>query len=271
MPSGDTIGLGRPCKLCIDPGHGGRDSGAYVNGIVEKDWNLKIALNLCERLEAVGHTVVMTREGDDYVGLEARGRFSVAQESDLFVSVHHDDARPNTQVHGCSSFVRYESYRNGMDLGSRITTSIDETFHRGFAYGTKCQKHWVNLGVLRGGNNDGLVTATVVECGCLSNVEDAALVRSPGYVDRAAFAILRGIHRHLGLTVPAEGPQPQPEPSKELLVIGSDGQVVDCEPRIANGVTRVDITPVAAACGFVAHWRPDQPQGPRIYLKPKEA
>ena len=62
-----------------------------------------------------------------------------------------------------------------------------------------------------------------------------------------------------------------PVPSSELLVIGPDGQVVDCDPELVGGVTRVDIAPVAAACGFVAHWRPDQPQGPRVYLKPKES
>jgi len=59
----------------------------------------------------------------------------------------------------------------------------------------------------------------------------------------------------------------QSEPSGELLVIGPDGQVVDCDPELVGGVTRVDIVPVAAACGFVAHWRPDPPQGPRVYLK----
>ena len=219
MASGDTINLGRPCKVCIDPGHGGRDSGCAHFGVQEKDLNLAICLRLKSLLEARGHTVFLTRTGDTYVELTDRGRYSVAKGSELFVSVHHDSA--DAARRGCSSFVRYPEYRNGMDLGTQLTTALDAEFQHGFAYGTKCQKHWINLGVLRGGNNDGLVTATVVECACLSSRQDFEFIRQAGYYDRAAEALLRGIHRHLGLPVDAE----EPEPEAKYTLVGIDGVV----------------------------------------------
>ena len=48
--------------IVIDPGHGGRDSGASKNGYNEADLTMKIALNLKEKLKKSGFTVKLTRE-----------------------------------------------------------------------------------------------------------------------------------------------------------------------------------------------------------------
>ena len=176
---------------------------------------------------------------------------SVAKGSELFVSVHHDSADASRR--GCSSFVRYESYRNGMDLGSRITVSLDESFGHGFAYGTKCQKHCVNLGVLRGGNNDGLVTATVVECACLSSAKDFEFIKQAGYPEKAACAILRGIHRHLGLAVPGE---PEVDPPGTVNVIAPNGDEIDCGAHLEDGRTVCRIAPVLDTLHIPHGWTP---------------
>ncbi len=263
----DTIGLGRACRICLDPGHGGRDSGCYQNGIAEKVPNLAIGLRLHDLLIGAGHAVFLTRGGDDYMELTNRGCYSVGANADLFVSVHHDDASPSTTRRGCSSFVRFEAYRNGMDLGSKITHALVETFDHGLAYGTWCQKHWVNLGVLRGCNNDGLVTATVVECACLSNAEDAALVRSAGYVERAALAIANGVHAHLGL--PAVGVDPGPPIDGGPLRVVLGDEVIDCAPVIEGGTTRVALRPLVEALGYEPFPPPHDNGQNAIYLKPK--
>ncbi len=220
----DTIGLGRPARICIDPGHGGRDPGAVANGVTEKHVNLSVALVLQDVLTFEGHDVRMTREADTWLDLTPRGRFSVANECELFVSIHHDwvgnAGTPDPDRRGCSSFVRYESYRNGMDLGTRITEALVGEWEHGYTYGTKCQKHWVNLGVLRGGNNDGLVTATVVECGCLTSPLDAANAERDDYATRTARVLKGGIHRHLGL--PDEGHEPETTPVKIITHGTSD-------------------------------------------------
>ena len=50
--------------IVIDPGHGGEDGGATGNGIVEKDYTLKISKYMYDRFKELGIPVVMTRDTD---------------------------------------------------------------------------------------------------------------------------------------------------------------------------------------------------------------
>lgn len=52
-------------KIVIDPGHGGVDSGATGNGIVEKDYNLMISKYIYDKLKNLGLDVYITRDSDE--------------------------------------------------------------------------------------------------------------------------------------------------------------------------------------------------------------
>ena len=52
-------------KVVIDAGHGGTDSGAVGNGIIEKDLTLKISKYIYDRLKDLGVDVKMTRTTDE--------------------------------------------------------------------------------------------------------------------------------------------------------------------------------------------------------------
>ncbi|MBR3693478.1 MAG: N-acetylmuramoyl-L-alanine amidase [Erysipelotrichales bacterium] len=52
--------------VIVDPGHGGRDNGAIVNGVREKDINRAVSEYLIEDLKAEGANVIVTRMGDEY-------------------------------------------------------------------------------------------------------------------------------------------------------------------------------------------------------------
>jgi len=54
-----------PKKVIIDPGHGGSDPGTSANGIVEKDYNLKISKYMSDRLNELGIPNSMTRTSDE--------------------------------------------------------------------------------------------------------------------------------------------------------------------------------------------------------------
>lgn len=74
--------------IVIDPGHGGKDSGAVGNGFMEKEIVLQISKQLSEKLRAMGYTVYMTRSNDVFIELKDRTKFANDKEADLFVSVH---------------------------------------------------------------------------------------------------------------------------------------------------------------------------------------
>ena len=59
-------------KIVIDAGHGGVDSGAVGNGIIEKDLNLKISKYIYNRLKDLGVEVKITRETDESLTPEER-------------------------------------------------------------------------------------------------------------------------------------------------------------------------------------------------------
>ena len=85
--------------IVIDPGHGGEDPGAVVNGFREKDVNLAVALKLKSLLETASAATVYTRLDDSTLGNSAQSRRSdldarvaIANHSraDIFISIHAD-------------------------------------------------------------------------------------------------------------------------------------------------------------------------------------
>ncbi|MEM8760728.1 MAG: N-acetylmuramoyl-L-alanine amidase, partial [Pseudomonadota bacterium] len=82
---------GRPFTVVIDPGHGGHDPGAVVHGVMEKTLTLVFARRLALRLDSLPDMrAVLTREGDQFLPLGARLRLAIAEDADLFISLHAD-------------------------------------------------------------------------------------------------------------------------------------------------------------------------------------
>ncbi|MDJ0825478.1 MAG: N-acetylmuramoyl-L-alanine amidase [Rhodobacter sp.] len=80
----------RPVVVALDPGHGGIDPGAERGGVVEAELMLTFARELREVLLRAGFEVVMTRDADIFVPLEARQSLARAQGADVFLSLHAD-------------------------------------------------------------------------------------------------------------------------------------------------------------------------------------
>ena len=78
-------------RVLIDPGHGGSESGATgLNGILEKDLNLKVSHLLESALKAEGFQVFMTRMQDVEVSLPERQEKTVQTQADIGLSIHHN-------------------------------------------------------------------------------------------------------------------------------------------------------------------------------------
>ena len=94
--------------VVIDPGHGGKDSGALGGASFEKNVTLAAALALKTRLEQTGrYQVVMTRSTDVFIPLEERVQIARRAGADLFLSLHADSAGDAT-THGASVYTLSE-------------------------------------------------------------------------------------------------------------------------------------------------------------------
>ncbi|MBV0911678.1 N-acetylmuramoyl-L-alanine amidase [Anianabacter salinae] len=80
----------RPLVIALDPGHGGIDPGAEVDGVTEAVLMLQFARELEEILVRAGMEVVLTRSDDSFVPLEARQSLARAAGADVFLSLHAD-------------------------------------------------------------------------------------------------------------------------------------------------------------------------------------
>ncbi|MDX1568769.1 MAG: N-acetylmuramoyl-L-alanine amidase, partial [Longimicrobiales bacterium] len=100
--------------VVIDPGHGGRDSGALgPAGIVEKDVALGVARALAEELgDEPGMEVRLTRDGDELVPLWQRGERATRWKGDrpgIFLSLHANAARRGSSARGFETYFLSEA------------------------------------------------------------------------------------------------------------------------------------------------------------------
>ncbi len=93
--------------IVIDPGHGGKDSGAIGNGYMEKDIVLQIGTQFAEKLRAQGYTVYMTRSNDTFIELKDRTKFANDKEADLFISVHANSIPKTSDPLGAQGLETY--------------------------------------------------------------------------------------------------------------------------------------------------------------------
>ena len=92
--------------IAIDPGHGGKDSGAVGKGkIYEKNIVLSVSKQLASLINNTpGMKAVLTRSSDRYLSLRARLTKVRKGGADVFISIHAD-AAPNVRARGGSVYV----------------------------------------------------------------------------------------------------------------------------------------------------------------------
>ncbi len=163
----------------IDPGHGGYDPGAQGNGIVEKDIVLNYGLRLKEKLEANGIKVIMSRTSDVYVSLEDRSRGANNVNPDIFISIHINSAGA-TSASGIETF-----YKKDIDkpLAEKIQSKLI-SYTGAVNRGAK----WEDFHVVRETN----MPASLVECGFLTNVNEADNLKNWDYQEKLINAMLDG-------------------------------------------------------------------------------
>lgn len=120
--------------ICLDPGHGGSDSGATAFGAKESDLTLKIAQYCKEELAKYDVNVVMTRTTDTRLSEEAamdlKNRVEVAKKAgaSYFISIHINSAA-NSAAKGAEVYYPNTSGNknlstNGQNLAKAIQSQL---------------------------------------------------------------------------------------------------------------------------------------------------
>ncbi len=95
-------------RVMLDPGHGGIDPGAVTGDVTEAGLMLTFAEELAALLRRAGVEVLLTRDGDDFVGLEARASAARAAGADVLISLHAD-ALPEGEAAGTAFYIWNDS------------------------------------------------------------------------------------------------------------------------------------------------------------------
>lgn len=189
----------KPCVV-IDAGHGGADPGKVgVDGSLEKDINLKIAKKLAMFLTAADVDVVLTRETD--AGLydenvsnkkvqDMKNRVALIEERKpvLTVSIHQNSYHEE-YVHGAQVFY-YEGSEESKEIAERMQQVLAEQIDPDNARQAKANDSYYLL-------KKTSTPIVIVECGFLSNYEEAQKLSTEVYQEKTAWAIHLAILNYL--------------------------------------------------------------------------
>lgn len=189
--------FGQQKTIIIDPGHGGKDSGAIgVNGVLEKDVVLKVAkeiLVLNKSLFDNQLDIYLTRYKDTLISLASRSRLAKSLNADVFVSLHcnasqnlsrgvevyvHDSDTPNTKT----------SIALGLSVLNESTQKLGLK---------KRAVKFANFQVLRETAN--AMPSVLVEMRFMTNADEADYFFKPKNVRAMALAVLMGVFNFLNI------------------------------------------------------------------------
>ena len=194
--------------VVLDPGHGGKDSGAMCGGIMEKDLTLDIARRVDRLLDSEGVATLMTRVGDSYVSLADRAAFGNRAKESIFVSIHfNEDNKPVAtgvetyyaahQINSGSAFASWLPFFSRPPSNSPKPESqslagfIQEALvarTRSVDRGTQAKQFFVIANVTS--------PAVLIEGGFITNKDELSKLVSEDYRDQLAAAVADGVLRY---------------------------------------------------------------------------
>jgi N-acetylmuramoyl-L-alanine amidase len=230
---------GGPVRVVIDPGHGGKDPGTEAaEAAPEKLIALQIAERLAATLSRNGIQTALTRDDDYFLSLAQRTQFANREGADLFVSIHLNSS-PNPETNGLEVYylnnttdratIRLARMENALaaedgaepepnlnyilsDLrqqykateSAMLAQMIEEqtVSELQSSFGSEIRGLGAKKGpfyVLVGAH----MPAVLVECGFLSNEEEARRLTSERYQDGLADGIATALLRYLNADVAA--------------------------------------------------------------------
>jgi N-acetylmuramoyl-L-alanine amidase len=211
--------------ICLDPGHGGKDTGFHVGGGFfghnEKTYTLPLAFELRDQLKKLGFNVILTRTKDTYVDLPVRPAIANRAGADLFISLHFnaftsgDPASVSGPETYCITPVGAPSSNSQGEGGSSGPTVANRSELKSLLFAYKIQKSLVqNLGVndrnVRRARfavlRDATMPAILIEGGYMTNPTEGKKIYDAAWRRQLAAAIVKGILNYQKLSAPPTPP-----------------------------------------------------------------
>ena len=192
--------------IFLDPGHGGRDSGAFYYNVAEKDLNMQIYRKLRSKLEELGYKVLTSRDSDiDVDFVTERSRMVNKTNSDIFISIHFN-ATGNT--YSKASGIQTYSYSDEPDYPSKINKYWHNHPDRMSESKRLATAIHSSLLAETGAKDAGLLEssyavlretakpAVLLELGYMDNFSENQQIRDSHYQDKLVAGIVKGIQKY---------------------------------------------------------------------------
>ena len=175
--------------IVVDPGHGGEDPGKVgTNDVLEKDLNLQIAKKVKKLLEEAGIKIVMTRTNDkvpDAKKEDLNQRIKLINETKPKLALCiHQNSYPDAKIKGAQVF-----YHTTTPEAEDVASIVQEELRTVDPTNTRQIKENDTYFMLKNSQ----VPTIIVECGFLTNSEEAAKLTQEEYQDQIAQAICEGV------------------------------------------------------------------------------
>ena len=192
--------------IFLDPGHGGRDSGAYYYNVAEKDLNMQVYRKLRKKLEELGYKVLTSRDSDiDVDFVTERSRMVNKTNSDIFISIHFN---ATGSAYSRASGIQTYSYSDDPDYPSKInpywhnhpdrmseSKRLAAAIHSSLLAETGAKDAGLlerSFAVLR----ETAKPAILLELGYIDNFAENQQIRDSHYQDKLVAGIVKGIQKY---------------------------------------------------------------------------
>ena len=192
--------------IFLDPGHGGRDSGAYYYNVAEKDLNMQVYRKLRKKLEELGYKVLTSRDSDiDVDFVTERSRMVNKTNSDIFISIHFN---ATGSAYSKSSGIQTYSYSDEPDYPSKINSYWHNHPDRMSESKRLAAAIHSSLLAETGAKDAGLLEssfavlretakpAVLLELGYIDNFAENQQIRDSHYQDKLVAGIVKGIQKY---------------------------------------------------------------------------
>jgi N-acetylmuramoyl-L-alanine amidase len=175
-----------PFLVVVDAGHGGKDNGAKLNNINEKDINLSVSSKLADIVGQNNIKIVLLRNEDKFISLETKVKAINKLKPDLVLSIHCNYAK-NTSLNGTE--VYYSSKKGFRNQSYNFSKTIYSNFSEKVSVNSKIKTASFYI------FENSECPAILFQVGFISNSNDLSLLNDVSYQDRIAYSIYQSLEK----------------------------------------------------------------------------